>query len=398
MQTTHSRIIIPLALIFLVMLSACELPGIAPNSTPVPWPGDLAPTMTATATATPISFPTITPSIVPVEALITPQIGTATSTTIPTVQISYGSINPLDPALLELEDEGWVRSPMAIWQPYPNNSDPTSRADLENPQWELLLDRFAYIQYITTNEPNTNCSMVFLDTSQPDEQVIEVFDAQQISLRLYKEMNNSDPTLIPEFQCYPLGWGDVNDNGRPDMAVALVWGNDFTAGELHIFELTSKSTVECLTQSLPGVVSPWAFDPSFPQLVVTDLGWTAHDCLENPLQVFSLFEWSNNGYVDVTAEQNYNNFLTSLEEEISSYMGNPFEGETLISPLTLLLVMYDKVGQRALGWNIYMQLVEPSNWPGTTEQNTNWLNSDVDHFNLQQLSDAPFSPNDYCQH
>ena len=96
-------------------------------------------------------------------------------------------------------------------------------------------------------------------------------------------------------------------------------------------------------------MSPWAFDPSFPQLVVIDMDWTVHDCLENPLQVFSLFEWSDNGYVDVTADQDYNNFLTSVEEEISSYMGNPFEGETLISPLTLLLVMYDKVGQRGLG-------------------------------------------------
>ena len=35
----------------------------------------------------------------------------------------------------------------------------------------------------------------------------------------------------------PIGMGDVNYNDRPDMAVALVWGNDFTAGELHIFEL-----------------------------------------------------------------------------------------------------------------------------------------------------------------
>ena len=193
--------------------------------------------MTATATATPIPLPSLTPSIVQVEVLKTPEAGTATPSTIPTVPISYGSINPSDPTLLELEAAGWVRSPMAIWQPYPNNSGTTSRADLENPQWELLLDQFAYIQYITTNEPNTNCSMVFLDTSQPDEQVIEIFDAQQISLRLYKEMNNPDLSLIPEFQCYPLGWGDVNDNDRPDMAVALVWGNDFTAGELHIFEI-----------------------------------------------------------------------------------------------------------------------------------------------------------------
>lgn len=393
-----TQIFIRPGLILLIILSACTVPGIAPQTTPVPWPGDLAPTLTATPTATPLASPTLTPTTMPVVPQTTPLPDLATPTMIATVPLSSGSINPLDPALVELEEAGWVRSPMAIWQPYPNDSDPTSRADLENPEWELMLDRYAYIQYSTTNIPNSNCSMVFLDTSNEQEQVIEIFDAQQLSLRLFKAMNTSDPALRPEFQCYPLGWGDVNENGRPDMAVALVWGNDFTAGELHIFELTSESTVECLTQSLPGVVSPWAFDPSFPQLVVINLDWTMHDCLENPLQVFSLFEWSNSGYIDVTAEQDYNNFLTSLEEEIASYSGNPFEGDILIAPLTLLLIMYDKVGQRALGWDIYTQLTNVANWPGSSEQNIDWLNSDVNHFYQQQLSDIPFTPNNYCEH
>ena len=399
MRSAHTHLFITIALILLVLLSACTLDGITPKTTPVPWPGDLAPTMTATATMTPIPAATATPPpAVELAASLTPS-NAATSTALePDVEVGYGAINPLDPALLDLEAAGMLRSPMAIWQSYPNESDPTSRADLENLQWELMLDRFAYIQYITANEPNTNCSMVFLDTAKPDEQVIEIFDAQQISLRLFKAMNTPDPQLVPDFQCYPLGWGDVNANNKPDMAVALVWGNDFTTGELHIFELTSETMVEWITQSLPGVVSPWAFDPSFPQLLVINMDWTAHDCLNPLLEVFSLFEWREGAYIDVTAEQDYNFYLTSLEEEISANVGKSFDGQTLISPLTLLLVMYDKVGQRSLGWEIYQQLTDPANWPGTTEAELNWLTSDVKHFGEQILTDTPLSPNNFCEH
>ncbi len=258
---------------------------------------------------------------------------------------------------------------------------------------QLITGRLAYLQY---QQPETqDCVLVFAHDAGQGFTVIATIAVAQLNARLSGLLTPQDDlqtTLI----CSPLGWGDLNGNGRPDLAVSLMWANHLTGSEVHLFEVADDLTVTDLVADLPGIVSPWAFDPAEDVLTVFDLDWAGHDCLYPPLAVAWVYGWRAGRYVDVMAERDFSGYLQSLEDAVRAGFGAPFNPYLAIGPLTQLLAVSERIGERRAGWQRYTTLSDLANFPGTDAESAAWLKSDVAHFARAMQTGAPFTPNDFC--
>ena len=197
--------------------------------------------------------------------------------------------------------------------------------------------------------------------------------------------------------CLPLGWGDINENGQPDIAVTFLWGNRLAGSELHIFELTDTLEVKNLTQSLPGTVSPWDFALGDSELIVWDFDWVHHDCFYPPLYLFRVFSWGDDQYVDMTSDSEfYSAYISSQIETITTQYGQPLNAPFWMKPITTLLLMHERIGQRDQGWQLFLEMTNIDNWPNSSAQDIEWLESDLAHFSAQYHAGAAFTPNNYC--
>ncbi len=156
-----------------------------------------------------------------------------------------------------------------------------------------------------------------------------------------------------------------------------------------------KSTVVDLTKDLPGIISPWSFDPSRTWQPVFDLSWATHDCIYPPMAVTWIFDWRDGKYVDITSEVDTSEYIDLLKEIIQKGYGSSFNPLN-IEPLTLLLLTYDRAGRRDQGWQEYLELADLSHYPNTPAIDAEWLKSDVEHFSIEYKKGWPFTPNAYC--
>lgn len=301
----------------------------------------------------------------------------------------------VDPRLAELERQGYERvdlagftvnasaSGMAFGGPDSNHRTP-----------QLVSGPLAYLQY--ANPDTQDCVLVFARSGDSGYAVIDVISASGLNDRLRAVLSpTTDYGPSPVF-CSPQGWGDANGNGLPDMAVTFLWANQYTGSEAHLFEVRPDDTVIDLFADLPGIVSPWEYDPSEPILTVFDLQWAGHDCIYPPMAIVWVYTWRDGRYVDITAERDFSRFLRTLQASVEQYVGQPFNPYLTIEPLTQLLVIHDRIGQRGAGWQLYTSLADLKNWPGTDDASAAWLQSDVDHFAREVRSGAPFTANGYC--
>lgn len=328
-----------------------------------------APTATRRPTATPVPMRTATPTPKPIEIA--------------------------DPRLEALEAQGFERVAVAGFSVGATTGDLVfGGPDTGHRASQLISGPLAYLQY--ANPETQDCVLVFARDSDVGYRVLDTIAASQLNDRLRAVLSaTSDYGPSPVF-CSPLGWGDANENGLPDMAVTFLWANQYTGSEAHLFEVGPDDAVRDLFAELPGIVSPWEYDPSDPVVTVFDLQWADHDCLYPPMAVVWLYAWRGERYVDITAELDLSSYLGRLQADVEQNFGQPFNPYTTIEPLTQLLVLHDRIGQRAEGWKLYASLTDLKNWPGTDAASAAWLQSDVDHFTREVQVGDPFTANDYC--
>lgn len=299
-----------------------------------------------------------------------------------------------DSRIAALESAGYVRAPLAGFSASGIGSSTSFGGLNRTSATQLQQGQYTYLQYVL---PSTgNCQLVFVRLSPGNDQVIAVIDVSKLNRRLGAQIAHNDPTGFPAFQCAPMGWGDVNQDGKPDMPVTFIWANYVTGSELHIFEIVDTSTVSDLTQDLPGIISPFDFDPTHTWQTVADLAWVNHDCIYPPLDAFWRYDWIGDRYVDVTARGDYTGDIAALTSEVSQLFGNPF-GPAQIKLLTQLLLIYDRSGQRKLGWQKYKEMTSLDHWPGTAASDLSMLKSDLAHFTQEYAAGRPFTPNNACE-
>jgi hypothetical protein len=241
---------------------------------------------------------------------------------------------------------------------------------------------YTYAQY--NSETNGNCRLLFFVTESGQTTLIAEFEAASYGVP------------VDFLTCSPIGWGDLNQNDRPDFTMAFDWGVQYTGSEARVYEMSAEGIVIELTRDLPGILSPWDFNPDRTEFPVFDKTWAEHDCIYPPLYVFWVYDWDGEKYVDITPEVDLSGYYNYLSEQLADDYGSPLVPQIHIGPLTTLLVMHEKNGQRSQGWAEYLKLAASDHWPGTSAESLEWLQSDLDHFRQQYESGTPFSPNDYC--
>lgn len=250
-----------------------------------------------------------------------------------------------------------------------------------------------YFYFQLSSPSEASCYLIFAAKKQNESTILSIIDASFLSDHLNNAIQITD-TNVP---CLPFGWDDINGNGYPDISVGFLWGNRLAGSELHIFEVTDEHEVKILTQELPGIVSPWNYAADNTELVVWDFDWVHHDCFYPPLYLFKVFTWKNDSYVNITEQSEFfSNYVDSQTEQIIDRYGQPLHATFWMKPITILLLMHDRAGEREQGWQLFTEMTSKENWPGSTEQDFEWLESDVLHFSEQYSAGTDFTPNDYC--
>lgn len=369
---------------------------------------DTEPTPTPIPSSTPSPTSTVKPSLTPTQTPTPVPTRRPTQTPIPSAT-RFTSTNPL---ITQLEEQGYVTEPIYRFEQNPSSGatyfssqgqfgrtnfggpDFDNPVPLEDLTMQLPSGKtYTYVQYMPPEF--TTCELLFFaSTDDGDNQLIGHVDIATLNDRISDVVTYLQENPEAGFPplCLPYGWHDVNKNGKPDMPVLILWGNHYTGGEVHIFEVTDDETIVDLTADLPGPVYHWEFLTDVSSFLVADLAWAKHDCLypDSPFG-FWVYDWDGKSYVDITSEVSLSNYLSYLEDMLKP--GSPFIPELQIGPLVSLLLTYDYSGQRDLGWQKFSEIADVQNWPGTDQAALDWLQDDVAHFTREYEAGAPFTPN-----
>lgn len=310
----------------------------------------------------------------------------------PTLTILPTPITLSESRISTIENSGYVRAQLKQVQSTsdPNSINEDGVNDISVPQ--LTLGKYSYIQY--DSETHNNCILIFTIFSNNKTQVLSIIEPIHLSGRINEALR--DPIVL--FICEPYFWGDLNKNGRPDLAISFNWAFQYTGSEVHIFEVDDNDTISDITANLPGIVSPWTFNPyqSETQIKVIDTVWASHDCIYPPIEIYWIYDWRDGKYIDITSELDLNEVLRQLKNKLAGNYGKPISSSGVIGDMVELLLLYDHSGQRDVGWQEYQEISNPSNWPGTDENYLKLLKSDINHFEKQYREKIPFTPNDVC--
>jgi hypothetical protein len=259
---------------------------------------------------------------------------------------------------------------------------------------------YTYLQYWSSD--GKNCRLLFFASDQSETVLIGDVDASQINARIRNQVVTStgDTLLQSPLLCLPYGWGDVNNNNLPDMAVTFLWGNNYNGGEVHIFEVAQEQQVVNLTKDLPGPINYWEFNPesAYADVMVMDLDWVEHDCLyPGSPKVFHIFTWSGSAYIDIMSNEylDFSTWINQLTGLVESYYGGSFMPTMHLGPILTILLLYDNLGERELGWETFLKMMDSDNWPGTDANSQEWLQAEVDYFRKAYDAAKPFTPGQY---
>ena len=286
-----------------------------------------------------------------------------------------------DPLIQKIESQGYV---VAL--------------DTENASHQLLFDdqegnTYIYSQYVSPEAGN--CYLVFFGYTDGESRLLQAYDISHLNQRMVDLFDPAtNPYFPPSVFCTAYGWDDVNQNGKPDMVVSLMWANQINGSELHVFEVNDGLVVD-LTENIDGIFSPWKFDPTQTEQEVVAIDWAKHDCMHPPLIVTWIYDWDeeSNQYVNVSADKFTEDYFDALKEQVTQWYGGYFYPLEALPPLVTLLVTRDGLGQREIGWQEFKELTAAENWLEVDE----WLQSDIDHFTAEYNQGKPFTPNDFCE-
>ena len=385
-------------LIIMILISGCAVGATSSTVTP-----------TSPPTKSPTPRPSPTPSTSPTKTR------QPTSTPIPTPTGFYAD----DPIFNELKELDYILheepqifshiSPsegamffsnlgefFGMWYGGPVDA-PKERLVISVPEGQT----YTYLQYWSPD--GKNCRLLFFASDRSETVLIGDIDASQINDRIRNQgvTSTADTLLQTPLFCLPYGWGDVNHNNLPDMAVTFLWANNYTGGEVHIFEITQEQQVENLTKDLPGPINYWEFDPvsAYPDVMVMDLDWVEHDCLyPGSPKVFSIFSWGGSAYIDIMSNEylDFSSWINLLTELVESYYGGPFMPTIHLGPILTVLLLYDNLGERVIGWATFLEMMDSDNWPGTDTSSQEWLEAELEHFRKSYNVGTPFTPSRYA--
>lgn len=256
-------------------------------------------------------------------------------------------------------------------------------------------DQYLFFQYELDDK--SRCQLVFAKQDQKRFELLTVIDAASVGNIMGRLMNSSVESSPTPVWCLPAEWGDINQNGRPDIIVSFLWANRLAGSESHIFEIDESEQVVWLNRDLPGVISPWDMATNRSELIVWDFDWVTHDCFYPPLYLFRVFAWQQGSYRDVTAESEIvTEFLEDYIADMKAGFGGALNAEYRMKFIVMILIMYDRVGERSIGWSHFESLTDLENWPESTQRDTDWRNADYLHFEAQYRLGQAFTPNDFC--
>jgi hypothetical protein len=172
-------------------------------------------------------------------------------------------------------------------------------------------------------------------------------------------------------------WSDINQNGLGEFAVTFQYcpqgclENGVAA--VHFYEITNTYQVVDITADLPGVIHPGKMVQSRDPLTL----WV-HDLLAYDsgayLQTAWIYAWEGAGYVDVSRQyaQAYQAQIDQIVTGIQAAYDAPLTTARLDMLAILLLSNKAKLPQQPT-LTTFLQVSDPSRWPGTGATTTCWL-------------------------
>jgi len=180
-------------------------------------------------------------------------------------------------------------------------------------------------------------------------------------------------------------WSDINQNSLPEVGVYYNYCFNacvnYGVPETRFYEIHSTSHAEEITATLPGVILPWELltYPILEHIPVFEVrSITKWDRIESPW----IFTWNGNQFMDRTS--NYQSeYLAMAEESASKIRGNFADNEHPtwhLESIYTILFNLEKAGLREKGFDLFLELTDPQNWPQATEtdiQFLHWVRQEV---------------------
>ena len=171
-------------------------------------------------------------------------------------------------------------------------------------------------------------------------------------------------------------WSDVNQNGLPEVGVFYWYCPNACygyEGSVHLYEIQDADTVAHISADFKGILLPWKmlhsknsatlllFDPS--------LEYEPH----NYIETWWIYAWDGAQYTDVTTDyaEDYlsglNQYLLRIREQYGSAI--------TYTPTHFLEILFEseKYGVQDEGIEVFLEVTNPENWPGTEQVYVCWL-------------------------
>ncbi|MCS6844856.1 MAG: hypothetical protein NZ528_11145 [Caldilineales bacterium] len=339
-----------------------------------------SPTPTATRTATPTPTPTRTSTPTP-----TP---TATATPGP---LALALALPHDPLVAQLDAQGYRVAEQQATGPAENQVvayllEPPEAAD--DPSAAVLVPRLLIFQRRAGQAPR----LIFQD------------EGSDAVLRFAGQ--GYRPSQPP-----PLGWSDLNGDGRLELPIyAYNGGYCWACVRLYVLQLVEDAAGQPAVREITGahpslnlVLNPliprWLNnldgDPAL-ELEVLDghFEYAFGLSQEHSPGLFRPFDWDGQAYRDASLRfpGYFDVQIERARQAVEATYGQPLQGEPEIGSAVLVLLAYTARGQRDEGWAVFQELTEPSRWTGeATPGAVARLTAVRDHLRGQYERGEPFA-------
>lgn len=208
----------------------------------------------------------------------------------------------------------------------------------------------------------------------------------------------------PRIEIDPTGWHDLNGDSVPDLLVFFSTAtNSWDANTWRLFSINSEEAVVDLFSPLfSPTTAPIEFidlnnngKPIVKQIDVSWQGW-AGLCPECSPRGYRLYAWHPDKkiYENNSAQfrETYQTDIDKYTQNLQSTFNQPLNIQTAFGPAISLLLAYDFSGRRAEGWEVFWQLTDPNNWPGSSADALNLLNNLRTMTLTQFETNQPFLP------